>query len=193
MRDSSLSSVLAEAMEQGTGARSVVTYDLPDAYFADFKQSMHLGTLRWRWAVGVVGLLTAVASEMSLAIILVGIYAVSEWLYLHSKRADFVLGDLLSGDPERRGRDKNLLLSFDLEAVVYYARFSAQIVIVPAELIETAQTGRSGYRNPTYNLTLWLKGNEYPLTFLDSHVAGGVVKRLRLMNPDIPKSKWWEH
>ncbi|WP_274644583.1 hypothetical protein [Pseudomonas serbica] len=193
MSDTSLSSVLAKALDQGVGARSVVTYDLPDAYFADFKQQMRLVTLRWRWAVGVVGLLTAVASELSLAIILVGIYAVSEWLYLHSKRADFVLGDLLSGDPERRGRDKNLLLCFDLGAVVYYERFSARIAIVPAELIETAQTGRSGYRNPTYNLTLWLKGKEYPLTFLDSHVTGGMVNRIRLMNPAIPKSKWWEH
>ena len=193
MSDQSLNSVLAKAMEKGASARSVVTCNLPDAYFADFNQSVRVGKLRWRWAVGLVALLTAVTSELALAIILVGIYAVSEWLYLHSKRADVVMGDLLCGDPERRGRDKNLLLCFDLGAVVYYDRFSARIAIVPAELIETAQTGRSGYRNPTYSLSLWLKGKEYPITFTDSHVAGGVVKRLRLMNPDIPKPKWWEH
>jgi hypothetical protein len=103
------------------------------------------------------------------------------------------MGDLNSENPDQRQRDKNTLLCFDLGVLVYYEGHSRQITIIPAELIEKAETARDGYRNITYSLHLWLKGREYPMTLSDSHQACGLVGRLRQMNPGIPKGKWWEH
>jgi hypothetical protein len=191
MSKPSLNESLGLVAPKGNTPRSITTHKIENSYFFELEQSLRPNIVRFRWCIGVAIALLACTPSPVLAIMLAAAYIGCEYFYRKFERMEFVFKDLQSDPSTERVRSGKVLLCYEEKLVLVYRLSSQEITIIPAELIAEAKTESVSIKNSDQNLVIRLTDNQW-ITFHGSDVNYDIESRIRIMNPNLLKRKWWQ-
>lgn len=179
--------------EGNTEISSVLTIDLKASDYAPVVEAIRPKITIARWIAG--SLLAAFMvlnglSSIGLGIIMALGYVFCEWWFRSLRKTDFIFSQLVQVAPDSRQRDGDVVLCYDVSKIVI-SMSENKLVVVPAQLIESAKASHVGGKSSRYELRLKLHGRENWIT-MGSNVSTVIEDRIRAMNPALTKRKWWQ-